>query len=254
MKVKVLKRNSVFQNTITFSLMTPFFVYISRSILSESLVFSITELEAFANDNKLLFILSVITSVLIFRAKKVSLFAFAVLGLAGLGMMFWHFLSSFDKIILFLSFFYFILTFYFAQLLRLELSSPLYAPGFHFRDLMPRNLHQLPVEVVSRKTGQSVKGYLSNWSDEAFFLDLGENDLAPRLKGILDITFYFEGLEYYASGMVVTRSHGGIGVRIHEILRDSGNAEKRPSKNAPLLGWIDYYDIIVKRGYRPKHN
>lgn len=232
--MKFVKRPVVIKNVLMFCLLSLFFLSVIESLEGGVSALDFKQfIERLRGDLVLVFG-TCLTFYTIFRGNKFSPFIFILFCSYILVRSFNVFFIDLDKIILFLIFFYSIVSYNFFLFLRMELREPFYNPSFPVNILPSFKYEKLP--IVLKKEGVSYSAFLTNWGENGFYCQLRDADLS--LKGSFEIEISFEGQTFFANGDVMTVNEGGVGMRI----------TKNP---VPDLGWSDYYGIINELGYRP---
>jgi len=232
--VKFLIRPSIIKNTLIFCFLSLLYLSIVKSINEGVSALDYRLFLSFLIDYRLLIILGIFTAMTLYRGNKFSSYIFLIYTFIVLCLSFSFFLESFNKIVLLLNFCFSIISFNLFLFLKLDLKEPFYNPSFS-KNMMPDfDLKILPVRL--KQDGKLIDAFLTNWGEEGLFCRLkGEES---KLKGEVEIEVTHNSLLFYAVGIITTRFHDGIGVRI----------TKSP---VPDLGWREYHNIIDELGLRP---
>lgn len=224
------------KNALLFCLLSLFFLTVVESL--ESGV-SALDLKGFATriqSDLILVTGALLVFFSVFRGNRFGPYVFLAFCAYILGKSFTVFFIDLDKLILFLTFLYSVISYNFFLFLRMELQEPFYNPRFPENILPEFGYRKLPVKI-SEGT-RTFDAHLTNWGLNGFFCHINEVENLPR--GSVEIEIHLEGHTFYAEGVVMTRLKNGIGVRV----------TKNP---VPDLGWHDYYGIINELGFKPTY-
>lgn len=237
MSVKLLKRSPVLKNTIFFIILSLVYHHIIHSLSAQVSALEVDFLVENIMQSRPLLALAALAIFQVWMAKKVSV---VFLG----GLLVWVFIESFllflndfNKFILILSFIYLIFAFYYFIFWKLELEDASYHPKFELNDIKLRPAYPIPVSLVL-KGGERYSGLISNLGENSCFILLDEK--WDELRGHLEAKVYFEGNEFDSYAQVVSTYGPGIGLKFKT---------KRSEENSGSLGWTDFYDIMIDRGY-----
>ena len=150
--------------------------------------------------------------------------------------------QEFSKMILVILFFYLLIAYYLFQFFKMDLDEPFYNPGFDEKQLFEPMLKRIECELTDNKSEASVKGYLTNWSEEGCFVYLeGPFSLSSQLS----IKIYFEGHEFIQPAYIASKRRGNAGYGLKFTLQSK-------KKNSDILDWCDFFEIIEQMGYKPE--
>ena len=235
MRLELYRRGVILRNQMVFIILSFVYLQIVREIAVGRSAIDKKTFLVMLEEHQWLFVLGLIALMLTYLGKRLAKHFFVLYGISIIFLSIQIFVQSFDKLILVLSFIYILLSYYFYMFLDSELSHSLYRPGFVSNSIGSKCEYDLPVSLQSPKVKAS--GKLSNWDRESCFVVVNENDSLPRSR--INLSIIFEGQKFSFQGVVSTRVGQGIGIRI--------KSEKRV-----VFDWLDFYEIIQNRGYRPR--
>jgi hypothetical protein len=234
--LKFIKRPIVIKNILLFCLLSLFFLSVIESLEGGVSALDFKQFISRLRGDFLLVAGSMITFLSIYKGARFSPYLFLVFCSYIILRSFYVFFIDLDKVILFLIFFYSIVSYNFYLFLKMELREPFYNPSFPTNILPSFEYKKLP--IVIKKDSKSYEAYLTNWGENGFFAQVSD---AQKVRGSLDIEITIEGQTFFATGEVMTTNEAGVGVKV----------TKNP---VPDLGWSDYYGIINELGFRPSYS
>ena len=146
------------------------------------------------------------------------------------------FYLSNQKSIIFLSFSYVVLGYYFFFLWHQEINRAIYHVGFYENSL--RNIKENHFLEASLIAGEKIiEGRITNWDEQGGFFLFGEAQ-KNKIVGPVELEVTFESRKFRESGIIMTGNDRGCGI-IFDL------------KNSSLisLGWKMFCNIIDSRGY-----
>ena len=143
-----------------------------------------------------------------------------------------------DKTVLFLLFFYLLLSLGGAVIWIVELSRVVYHPGFHYRDLGLKSAYPIHVEfcLPTQSMEKFYQGYLSNWDSANCFIVPEEEIQWEGLKQdcVIELRVVYEQYGFEGRGMVISSYGKAFGVAFLKDIASSNSVAR----------WSDFYDII----------
>ena len=192
----------------------------------------------FLSEKWSIFVLFIFTFFSVYYVKKVSKFLIIIF----LGIIFtWNFylfFEDFNKLLMLLSFIFFVVSLYFVGVWNFELEEAIYSPNFSLNDLEIRPLNNFRVWVETL-SGDKIDGLLTNWDkNSCFFVPREKVSIFPQE---LTLNIIFEETNYSQKGQVVSAFGKGVGIRFN-FREESGS----------FLNWNTFFNLIDDRSYRPK--
>lgn len=236
MRYRVYSHGMVIRNLIVFSVFSLLYIYVNRAYVygfspldDRGMVYFFKSFPLFIFPLTLL----AVNVVLMYFLKKISTWIFAIYSLYCLCVGLYFYSYSFDKLILFYNFSYFVSAYLLLIFLRKELDLAWCNPNYTFRDMRSEKTRQLKVFLKS-KSGE-YEGVITNWDDKSFFVQSSEFGKDRRLA----FTVKCFGVDFCGNARVVLSNQDGRGVR---VINSKYNND--PS-------WSDFLEIINDRGHRP---
>jgi len=234
--IRIIKRSPVINNSSLFVLLSVFFLHMTESLYNGVSSFDKKYLIDFYYANKAVIFFSAITFYSVFTGKKISKYLLFILTASISFLQIKIFASNFDKVILFLSVFYILTSYFFVVCLASELNDSCYVPGYNKWDLEKVSHFPLVVRVDDLR-GNVSEGHLTNWNKSGCFLYFDKGNESKRGKVLLNIKAF--GREFEHKGEVVSSYFKGMGVKL------TGNVVDQHE----VLNWTNLCEILSDRGY-----
>ena len=237
--MKIIKRAQVIKNLIFFILLSLYFIYLVQTVIEGQGALNASKIIQFLVDEKLLVALGVILIWAIYFIKQWAKKCFVLFSSLIFVNSFSYFISSENKLILLGSFFYLFVSFFLYLLLKEELGSCLYNPGFYDNQISKINKFDFKV-IVKSLSGNELHGCLTNWDNQACFVYFDENIKTVDLRGEVEIQVDYLGKSFFTKAQAYTFFANAIGFKI--------NAD---SEKHTVLHWDNFFAIITDRGITP---
>jgi hypothetical protein len=232
--MKIVKKTVVATNATIFTLFNLPYVIVIESLSRGTSALNILNASDYMFGHYQYFaFFTFITTLLIYKLKKISLALFSVLGIVVSLYSLILFYQTFDKLVLMLSFAYCISYFYFYLMLKIEFGAAYYNSHFNAKSLNSYDRNELKISLSYKDNKKSFS--LTNWASDGFFCR-GESDY---LTGKVDVDIVFKGVHFHDHGIVVASGSSGVGVK---VTKATGDQE---------LGWEHFYAIILELGLTP---
>lgn len=234
-------RPSVIYQLIFFCLLSPYFVHLSEALQSGNSAIDKVLALAFVKEHLLLFVAGLGAAIFVWRMTAIARWLVALLVLLSLGLSMHIAFIEFNKVVLILSFFYLITSYYLVMVYRQETISASYNPLYSRHTIGNRSEYNLPCTL--NIASESIAGILTNWDDQGCFvsLDPGEAGLL-ELRGRLEVLAKLDGVSFSQLGHIVSSYERGVGIRF-----TLGANEISEGYN-----WNEYFKIIDHRGFEPR--
>ena len=240
--MKIHYRNTLVWNLILFVMFSILLVHIATAVSLEQSSFSQDLARKTLANNKWAILLLAITGVTIYKLKKISslLYPLAVIFVTSICISL--LLVNFNKILLFLTFIYIFVAYFYYQFLQVELAEAYNNPNYYKNRLFDPMLYQIKCTlkfVSSNSNEELISGYLTNWNENGCFIILDEK---IKRAGKVEVSLVMDGKEFLNTGVVVSRIHknDGIGIKFYE----EGNS---------IYNWDNFYKIIENKGLVPEY-
>ena len=234
--MKILERSALTKNLILFSLLSLYFVFVIESVSSGVSSLELERIYNFVQREKILMAWASVSIFLVYRVKKASIFFLGIFFLVVFLKTFIFYFNETNKLILVFVFAYLVIASNFFLFWKLDLKSAVYHPLFKSRMIGPNSFYNLFAHMTGIQNEAWVT--LTNWDESSCFVHCHEGQVFKREEVVL--SFEFEGRTFYQRGRVMTAYEEGFGVNFLFNQRTLSGLE-----------WIDYYDIIFDRGFRP---
>ncbi len=254
MKMSIQRRSLLVWNTIVFSILSIFFLFVVECLSLDVPALDLLQLKQFGRSYLIYIIFGLYVLYQTYSLKKksqffLSLFA-VIIFLKSTSFIF----IKFDKIVLFLVFIYAIVAYYYCILWIGEIFESYYTPLFDQYDLFNR----IPIKFhceLTIGTDISIPGYLSNWNNNGCYirfdnslsdkLEKGEKKIRKRLRKEVKLDFSFADRKFCQQAVIMSIYNSGEGVGF----KFSDNLIKE--KNC--FDWHDFHTAIQDRGLVPKY-
>lgn len=246
MKIKLLYRSPTLWNIILFEVLSFIFLYLQSGLVYGKSVFDVSflmfNIEGFYLNIAVLFA-AILSIYFLFSDAAKFLFALNTLSVSLISFM--HFYESKSKFILIVLFLFLISSYYFYQILKIELSEAYINPNYSRDDLF-KPLHETMIcSIEGTEEGISCEGYLTNWNTNGCFIHLSETgcdvkSLAKKIK-LLKIKTSIDGVEFCSEGRLVCYAEDGLGIGVRMI-------ENNIKKNK--LNWKTFEALVSQMGYQ----
>jgi hypothetical protein len=238
MKMKIIHRSSIIWNLILFMLLSFIFIYIQKAIFLEKSAFSLDFLKVTVLDNLYLLSSLVVTSLLIYKLKKICKIVYigTVLFVSVYSVL--NLFEEFSKLILVVLFLYFLLSYYFYFLLKSDLNLSFYNPSFDNNNLFDPMLFKINCSVGYKVNGveSSTDGCLTNWDDAGCFISLSSALPKNSIVNKLSISFDNQTFEDDVKVVTILKDREGLGLSFN--LNKSHN----------IFNWNELNKIITDMG------
>ncbi|MCB9060604.1 MAG: hypothetical protein H6622_03675 [Halobacteriovoraceae bacterium] len=237
MRLELFHKSILMKNLIIYLLISPFFLHIISSIDSGYSAFDENHFKEFFFSYYWIFILSILTSRMVFLARSYSRIFIFFHSLAILGLSVSFFWGNFNKFILILIFLFTLFSFLFFLLWKLELNEPYLRPNFDIYQIGDKSL--IKINCILKMKEVSYVGHLTNWDQLGCFMYIFNPITELYQTAILEVEF--EGQIFSQNCTIVSKYENAVGLRF--ILQ----------KTNSFFGheWPDFYAIIAHRGYLP---
>jgi hypothetical protein len=150
--------------------------------------------------------------------------------------------SSFNKLILGLSFAYLIFAFYFYVTWELETQKASHNPKFSKYDLEIESRFSLTAKLENQEGNLSLDVLITNIDDESCFLFLTDKESRARIseldsQGKYKIVAVYEGIKFSQNALLASTYDRGIGLILVKDKLDNRT-----------LNWSDLYKVCLDRG------
>ncbi len=242
MKLKIQKRSLILQQVVAFVLLSPLYLMALQALSTGYSPFSSELLLDYLKTNFLVVPLAIFCAWGVWhgRAWSGKFFVFFVILMGGILSK--VYMGYQDKTVLFLLFFYLLLSLGAAVIWIVELSRVIYHPGFHYRDLGLKSAYPIRVEFCfpTRSIDTFYHGYLSNWDSANCFIVPEEELTWEGLTQdcVVEMRVVYESYNFEGRGMVISSYGKAFGVAFLKDIASSSEAAR----------WSDFYDIMSERG------
>jgi len=242
MNVKIYYRSPVIWNLVLFVFFSFSFLVLQEIYVNITSIMNRELLEKFALSHSWYIGLCLVTMFSLMALKKSSKGFIIGVVLSTFVLTVFNLNQEFSKMILVILFFYLLIAYYLYQFYKMDLYEPFYNPGFSDKLLFEPMLKKIECELMDSKSKVSMKGYLTNWSDQGCFVYLNE---PIALGSQITLKVFFEGHEFVQIGNLASKRKGNLGYGLKFTL---------PSKKekSDIMGWWDFFDIIEQMGYEPE--
>ncbi|MCK5884847.1 MAG: hypothetical protein KAG61_14250 [Bacteriovoracaceae bacterium] len=240
MGVKLHKKGTIINNLSIFSVLSLLFLHIIASMGRGTSAIDWQSLLTLLKSNGPLVTCFFLTFLSIRSASKLSKFLVPIFSTLILWNSFSVFFNGFDKLILVLNLAYLIVAFYFFAFWLVELSEPLYTPGFSIEDVGRKSSFDFKVKIFF---GNEMDGwgYITQVGEGSCFIAVEEN--LRRCRGKAKLVIDYENTIFEQYGEVITSYGGGFGIK---FLNDT-------ERDHRVHNWNDFFTVVCHRGLLPQY-
>ncbi len=240
MGVKLHKKGTIINNLSIFSILSLFFLHIIYSMGRGTSAMDWNALIEMLKGNVLLVVCFVLTFFSIRKASKFSKVLIPLFSSLILWNSFTIFFDGFDKLILVLNLTYLIVAFYFFNFWLVELSEPIYTPGYSIEDVGRKSPFDFRVKLFF-STEVSGWGYLTQVGETSCFVAV--EDPLRKCRGKVKLIIDYENTIFEQYGEVITSYGGGFGIK---FLNDTERDQR-------VHTWNDFFTVVCHRGLLPQY-
>lgn len=239
MKLKIVSKSNIVWNIMIFVVLSAAFFIIQNAMKGQSSSFNISYLKDMFKQFSYIFIIHVICLVTVYNLKKISKFFFLLTVFLVLLENTILLKDDVDKLSIFINSFYIIWSFFFYQILKLEISEPYYYLNYSNYEMFEPvllNIHCFANDL----NNESFRGKIVNWSENGIFVKF---DKPVNLLNInkLEVNFNDEVFNIKVKNVSKTNDLLGYGFRIIK-------SEKKVTE----FNWDDLYSILDEMGLEAK--
>lgn len=241
MKLKIFYRSSVIWNIILFIMFSFVFLYLQDIFLKVASVRDRELFIQFAESNLWILILFGFAALTIYKIKRFGRYLISLVAIITSIVTINNLIIQFSKINLIILFFYLLIAYYLYQFYREECDEAYYKSLFTDDDLFEPMLKKINCSIIDKEGNEISTGYLTNWSEEACFLNLDKKLEKPLKSCSLKITYEETSFENEFDVVSMSKVSNGLGLkRKNNFVSDS------------KLGWKDFYEIMEEMGLNPE--
>lgn len=240
--MKIHYRNTLVWNLILFVMFSIVLIHIATAISLDQSAFSEVLARQTLAKNKWVILLLSITGVAIYKLKKISAFLYPLAVISSIAICISLLLINFNKILLFLSFVYTCVAYFYYQFLKVELGEAYNNPNYYKNRLFNPMLYQIQCTLTftgPRRKNESVTGHLTNWNENGCFVILDDK---IKCGGQVDVSLMLDGKKFENNGVIVSSIHKneGLGIKFYDAEKSRYN-------------WDNFYKIIENKGLVPEY-
>ena len=213
-----------------------YYLYIVYSLTHGRGVLDSAQFLDFILNQKALLFLGLVVVWSIFSMKRFVKGMFLIFTFIIFLQSFYTFYQTENKIVLFATFFYLLVSFFFYLFLTEELDSSIFNPNFKKNQLYKKDKYNFNVTIKNKK-GICFDAILTNWDEDSCFVCVKQAASPKDLNGLVCITVNFLEKKFSAMGRIMTSYVDGYGIRF----------VRKGEKKGSTLGWKDFYAIMVDR-------
>ena len=241
MKLKIQKRSFILQQVFAFVVLSPFYLMALQALSTGYSPFAPELLLDFLKTKFYIVPLAIFCAWGVWHGRDWSGKIIIVFVALMAGVLAKVYMGYQDKTVLFLLFFYLLLSLGNVVVWIIELSRVIYHPGFHHTDLGLKSAYPIRVEfkLSDQKDETFHYGYLSNWDTGNCFIvpedSFSDDMIKPGCS--IDLRVIYEQYSFEGRGVLISSYGKAFGVALKDIA---------PSYSAAR--WSDFYDIMNERG------
>ena len=236
MGVALRKRNRVVVTSALFVVLTLLFTVTIAALHRNGSVVEWKEAVLFFNRHWGLAPSALIASTAIIRASHYSRLLYSIHIILIISVIAPLLIDSFDKLTMFISFLFLIISYFYYLLLSDELADAIYNPKYKKSDLDIVTSRHLSATIID-KNGLEYPGILTNWSSTSCFIRLDSPQAKPKRAVKLKVNF--QGATFVDCGNIVSRYYSGVGMRLLATKQTEDNDN---------LKWPELYQTLTAGG------
>ncbi|MBL7664140.1 MAG: hypothetical protein JNM93_03320 [Bacteriovoracaceae bacterium] len=239
MKLKIKERSPILLNTLVFILFCFLLLHVLTSLVNEVSSFHLSYLKQNVFRFKFIFLTMIISAYSVWFIKKYSANLLALLTTMILFEGLMAISEDFNKLVLFLLFVFSIISYYFYQIWKSELSEPYYNPNYTDTDLFEPMLYRIKVELIIDESIHA--GHLTNWQETGAFVYLEQPLTKVNFDQVqLRVNFMQEDFNAQAQICAYSNDMRGFGIKFSQV-KETG------------FSWADFFITSYDMGIDAHH-